>query len=217
MGRNYEGWFTDTLMNTKVKICGLTNLDDTLDAIELGADYLGFVFYPESPRFLNPQEFAKFYVDIPTEIPKVGVFVNAEPQFVIDIATQFELALLQFHGDESPEYCRQFARPYIKAFRPKNEAALAVIPQFECEAILIDTLVEKAYGGTGITGDWELTRDAKKFGKVFLSGGLNPDNVEMAIHAVKPYAVDVASGVEMSPGKKDYRKVEEFIKKARGI
>jgi phosphoribosylanthranilate isomerase len=205
------------VVTTKVKICGLTNFDDAIDAIELGADYLGFVFYPESKRYVKPQDFANIAVEIPSEILKVGVFVNADPQFVIDFATQFDLALLQFHGDETPEYCRQFARPYIKAIRPKNEADLALIPSFECEAVLIDSLVGNAYGGSGIVGDWELTRAAKQYGKVFLSGGLNPGNVEMAIHAVKPFAVDVASGVESSPGKKDYRKMEEFIKKAKGM
>lgn len=207
----------DDAMTVKVKICGLTNLDDAIDAIELGADYLGFVFYPESKRYVKPQDFANMTVEIPSEIPKVGVFVNADPQFVIDFATQFDLALLQFHGDETPEYCRQFARPYIKALRPKNETALTLIPEYACEAVLIDSLVENAYGGSGVVGDWELTRAAKKYGKIFLSGGLTPDNVEMAIHAVKPFAVDVSSGVEASPGKKDYRKMEEFIKKAKGM
>lgn len=204
-------------MTTKVKICGLTNADDAVDALELGADYLGFVFYEGSKRYVKPESFAEIALEIPGEIPKVGVFVNADPQLVIDYATQFDLALLQFHGDETPEYCRQFARPYVKALRPKNAADLEKIPLYECEAVLIDSLVGNAYGGSGVVGDWELTRAAKKYGKVFLSGGLTPGNVEMAIHAVKPFAVDVASGVEASTGKKDYRKMEEFIKKAKGL
>lgn len=202
-------------MTVKVKICGITNLDDALDAIELGADYLGFNFYPESPRFIHPEACLKLLEEVPTEIPRVGVFVNANPQLVINLATEMTLSLLQFHGDETPEYCRQFGRPTMKAFRPKKPEDLIVIPDYECDYILIDSFVEKAYGGTGIIGNWELTRTAKKYGPVFLSGGLKTDNVEIAISTVKPFAVDVASGVESAPGKKDYHKMEEFIKRAK--
>lgn len=203
-------------MTTKVKICGLTNLDDAMDAVELGADFLGFIFYPESPRHVTLEAFAEIALEIPSEICKVGVFVNADPLFVVDMATEYDLRLLQFHGDETPEYCRQFARPYMKAFRPRNESDLAVIPTYEGEFVLVDSFVESVYGGTGITGNWDLARAAKAHGNLFLSGGLTPANVEIAIHAVKPFAVDVASGVESMPGRKDYRKMEEFIARAKG-
>lgn len=203
-------------MNVKIKICGLTTLEDTLDAIELGADYLGFNFYPDSPRYVSPEQFTDIIQEVPTELKKVGVFVNADPQYVIDIATAFNLDLLQFHGDETPTYCNQFARPYIKAFRPKDSADLMAIGDYACDYILIDSFVENAYGGTGILGNWELSREAKKQGALFLSGGLKPENVDIAVQTVKPFAVDVASGVESSLGKKDYRKMEEFIKRVRG-
>lgn len=204
-------------MTVKVKICGLTNLDDVLDAIELGADYLGFNFYPKSPRYVSPEKCQEMFLEIPFEIGKVGIFVNADPQFVSNTATELNLELLQFHGDETPEYCLQFARPYMKAFRPKNPGDLSAVPNYASDYILIDSFVENAYGGTGIISNWDLAREAKKHGHVFLSGGLKPDNVEIAVHSVRPYAVDVASGVETAPGKKDYHKIEEFIKRAKGL
>lgn len=204
-------------MTVKVKICGLTNLEDVLDAIELGADYLGFNFYPQSPRHVTLEKCKEMFLEVPYEIGKVGVFVNADPQFVIDAATELNLDLLQFHGDETPEYCLQFARSYMKAFRPKNIADLSSVPNYAPDYILIDAFVENAYGGTGIISNWDISREAKKHGPVFLSGGLKPDNVEIAVHTVRPYAVDVASGVESTPGKKDYHKLEEFIKRAKGM
>lgn len=194
-----------------VKICGLTNLDDTLDAVELGADFLGFNFYPDSPRYIDPVLAVNILDDIPSNIQKVGIFVNADPQYVIDLTLDLELDLIQFHGDETPEYCNAIGHPWMKAFRLKDEKDLASISQYDCDWCLVDAHVEKAFGGTGIVSDWDLAREAKKFKPLFLSGGLNPQNIEMAISSVKPYAVDVASGVESSPGKKDYAKMEEFI------
>lgn len=200
-------------MSVKIKICGLTNLDDTLDAIELGADYLGFNFYPDSERYISAKNLAGIVSEIPFEIAKVGIFVNADPHMVMDYSTQFDLTFLQFHGDETPEYCNQFARPFIKAIRPKEEKDLDILKEYEADYYLIDSLVNHSYGGTGIVSNWDLARKAKEYGPVFLSGGLNPDNVQMAIGSVKPFAVDVCSGVEQAPGFKDYHKMEEFIVK----
>lgn len=206
-------------MKVKVKICGLTNLEDTLDAIELGADYLGFNFYRDSKRYVSPEMFAEIVREVPYEIAKVGVFVNADPQFVIDISTEFELDLLQFHGDEKPEYCNQFARPFIRAIRPERESDLEGLHLYDADYFLVDSFVSSSYGGTGVVSNWDLARIARKeSGKpIFLSGGLTADNVEIAIGSVRPFAIDVASGVEEHPGKKSYRKMEEFIKRAKSV
>lgn len=205
-------------MTTQVKICGITNLEDALDAIELGADFLGFNFYPESKRYITPEDCRRILNEIPYTVVTVGVFVNCDPQLVVDIATDFNLGFLQFHGDEDPDYCNQFGRPFIKALRPKNESVLSEIPLYECDYVLIDSFVQNAYGGTGVTSNWDLARQAKDYRiPLFLSGGLNPENIEMAVQTVKPFAVDVASGVEESPRKKDYYLMQEFIKKAKGI
>ena len=206
-------------MSVKVKICGITNLDDALDAVELGADYLGFNFYPDSKRYVSLETFDEIIKEIPYEIAKVGVFVNADPQFVIDVATEFNLDLLQFHGDETAEYCNQFARPFIRAIRPEKESDLAGLEKYEADYFLVDSFVSHSYGGTGIVSNWDLAKLVKKnFNKpLFLSGGLNSDNIEIAIGSVRPFAVDVASGVEDEPRKKSFRKMEEFIKKAKSI
>ncbi|MDX1386778.1 MAG: phosphoribosylanthranilate isomerase [bacterium] len=202
----------------KVKICGLTNAHDALDAIELGADYLGFNFYPDSPRYLTPEKAKNLFEEIPTNIPKVGVFVNADLQKVIDLAVDLELDFLQFHGDEKPEELNPLGRPWWKAFRLKNEADVLEIPKYDCEWILVDAYSEKAYGGTGITAHWDLVHKAKDYGKkIFLAGGLTPENIQMAVATVQPFGVDVASGLEEKPGVKDRQKMEEFIKKAKLI
>jgi len=202
-------------MTVKVKICGITNIDDALDAIELGADYLGFIFYPDSKRFIDVQSFSALMQEVPFTVPKVGVFVNYDQQAAVNIATDFDLNLLQFHGDESPEYCQKFARPIIKAIRPEKESDLEGLADYKADYILVDSFVQNSYGGTGVVSNWDLARKAKEVAPIFLSGGLNPDNIEMAIQSVEPFAVDVCSGVEKEPGKKSYRLMEEFIKKAK--
>lgn len=203
-------------MTVQVKICGLTNLDDAMDAVELGADLLGFNFYPDSKRFIKPMDYIKIAREIPNNVQKVGVFVNADQKLVTDFAIEGELDFLQFHGDESAEYCNSFARPYIKALRPKSEKDLDVLKDYEADFFLIDSNVSGTYGGSGVTANWDLARKAKEQGKsIFLAGGLKSDNIEMAIASVKPYGVDVSSGVELRDGKKDYHEMDEFIKKAK--
>ncbi len=204
-------------MSTLVKICGLTNLDDTFDALDCGADLLGFNFYPDSKRYIAPEDAGVIFENMPPGIPRVGIFVNADANLVIDIAIALELDYLQFHGDETPEYCNAFGRPWFKAFRLQNESDLAVMPHYDSKWLLVDAYVEKAFGGTGVVSNWDLARKAKEHGQLFLSGGLKPENVRMAIDSVKPFAVDVASGVESSPGKKDVYKMDEFIKRAKNI
>lgn len=201
----------------KVKICGITNLNDAMDAIELGADYLGFNFYPGSPRYVAPEVAGKIIEEIPSNVPKVGVFVNEDLQRVLDFAIDLELDFLQFHGDEGPGPLNALGRPWYKAFRLSKEEDLKAIPLYHCEWILVDAYSEKAYGGTGLTAHWDLVREAKKFDKkIILAGGLRPENVNTAVAAVQPFMVDVASGVELAPGIKDRHKMEEFIQKAKG-
>lgn len=202
--------------NTLVKICGLTNLEDTLAAIDLGADFLGFNFYPQSPRYLSYEKAKKIFEEIPPNIFKVGVFVNEQYENIIDIAQLLELDYLQFHGDESPEFCNQMGHPWWKAIRLENESDIEKISQYESEWVLIDAHVQGQYGGTGQKPDWELVKRVKNLGKkIFLAGGLNPENIQLAIATVQPYAVDVASGVESKPGKKDLKKMEDFVSKTK--
>jgi len=201
---------------TLVKICGITEVHDALDAIELGADYLGFNFYPDSPRFLPYEKAEEIFQEIPTNVLKVGVFVNEDLNKVLDIAIELGLDMLQFHGDESAESLNGLGRPWYKAFRLRDEKDVAEIPQYQCDWILVDAYSDKAYGGTGLTAHWDLVHAAEKFGKkIILAGGLNPDNVAVAIAAVRPFMVDVASGVESEPGVKDRHKMEVFITKAK--
>jgi phosphoribosylanthranilate isomerase len=202
-------------MSIQVKICGITTLDDALDAIDFGADYLGFNFYPDSPRYIEPVKAKEIIEDIPDNIGKVGVFVNEDKQLVIDLAIELDLDLLQFHGDETPEYCQGFGRDWMKAFRLKDQDVVDSIKEYGCQKILVDAYVEKAFGGTGVMANWDLARLASEYGDLFLSGGLNPENIEIAIEAVKPYAVDVASGVESAPGIKDRDKMQDFISKVK--
>lgn len=202
--------------NTLVKICGLTTLEDTLAAIDFGADYLGFNFYAQSPRYLSYEKAKRIFEEIPPNIPKVGVFVNEEYENIVDLSQLLGLDYLQFHGDESPEFCNQMGYPWWKAIRLENDADLEKITQYESECILIDAFVRGQYGGTGEKPDWDLAKRVKNMGKkIFLAGGLNPENVALAIATVQPYAVDVASGVESKPGKKDLKKMEDFISKAK--
>jgi len=202
--------------DTLVKICGLTELNDVMDAIEMGADYLGFNFYPDSPRYLPPEQAKILFEEIPTNIAKVGVFVNEDIDYVLDVAVDLDLDLLQFHGDEPAEVLNRLGRPWYKAFRMKDETVLAEIPQYECDWILADAYSEKAYGGTGLTAQWDLVREAEKLGKkIILAGGLTPDNIGIAVAALHPMMVDVASGVECEPGKKDRLKMEMFIQRAK--
>ncbi len=201
-----------------VKICGLTNLEDTLAAMEFGADFLGFNFYPESPRFLGFEEAEKIFQEIPSNLVKVGLFVNEEYQTIIDIAAALNLDMLQFHGDETPEFCNQFARAWIPALRVGQEEDLQIVPQYESDWILVDASVEGEYGGTGVKANWPVAKQAKKFGKkLMLAGGLNPENVQTAIATVQPDAVDVSSGVELKIGRKDFKKMEEFIERAKSV
>jgi len=200
-------------MQTKIKICGTTNLDDALLAVELGADALGFIFYPKSPRYVKVQEAANICNALPPFVAKVGVFVD-ELEYEIEKALhECLLNALQFHGDEPPGFCQKFAAKSIKAIRVRDEESLRAAAEYDVDALLLDTYTDESRGGTGRTFDWSLAVRAKEFlsAPIILSGGLTTANVQEAVRKVRPYAVDVANGVEREPGKKDPEKLRRFI------
>jgi phosphoribosylanthranilate isomerase len=205
-------------METRVKICGITNVADAQAAVEAGADAIGFIFYEKSPRFVSIETAAEISKQLPPFLMRVGVFVNAPEEFIFRAMSEIGLSMLQFHGHETPEYCVQFGLMSMKAFPMRNEESLKEIPNYQTEAYLLDAFMENALGGTGKTFNWDLAVEAQKFGKpIFLSGGLTPENVAEAVRKVKPFAVDVSSGVETSPGKKDAEKVKAFIAAVKSI
>uniref|UniRef100_A0A7C5ANI7 N-(5'-phosphoribosyl)anthranilate isomerase n=1 Tax=Desulfobacca acetoxidans TaxID=60893 RepID=A0A7C5ANI7_9BACT len=197
----------------RVKICGITNLEDALLAASLGAHALGFIFYQKSPRAIRPEAAREIIRALPPLVLSVGVFVDEEAQVVREISERVGLDWVQLHGRESPEYCRSLGRRVLKGFRIKNEASLAFLSEYQnaVQAFLLDTYRPGTPGGTGETFDWEIARQARKYGPVILAGGLTPDNVAAALQTAKPQGVDVASGVEVSPGKKDPGKLKAFF------
>ena len=199
-------------MNTRVKICGITNLTDAQAAVEAGADALGFILYEKSPRRMTITAAAKISKQLPAYFLRVGVFVNAAEELVARAIGECGLGLLQFHGDETPEFCMRFGLMSMKAFRIRDTESLKELPKYPTEAWLLDAYSTENLGGTGEKFNWDLAVEAKKFGKpVFLAGGLTPENVAAAVRKVRPFGVDVSSGVESSPGKKDHARVRAFI------
>jgi len=201
----------------RVKICGITSFEDAMTAVEAGADALGFVFYDKSPRNINPLLAAKIIAALPPFVQTVGLFVNEETEKVNWTAGFCGLDLVQLHGDEEPEECGEVERRVIKAFRVKDAASIASLPKYQVAGYLLDAWCPDAYGGTGKSFNWELAAEAKQYGPVVLAGGLTPENVAEAVRTVQPYGVDVSSGVESAPGKKDPDKVREFIRRAKGL
>ncbi len=199
-------------MGTWVKICGITNLDDAQTVVEARADALGFVFYEKSPRHLTIAAAAGISKQLPGFVMRVGVFVNALKAEVVRAVGECGLNLLQFHGDEPPEYCSQFGLMSMKAFRMRDAGTLRELTKYQTNAWLLDAYSPEAAGGTGEKFNWDLAVEAQKFGKpIFLAGGLTPENVAEAVRKVRPFGVDVSSGVEISPGQKDPAKVRAFI------
>jgi phosphoribosylanthranilate isomerase len=197
----------------RIKICGITNLKDALLAAALGADALGFIFYPKSPRALAPEAARAIIQQLPPFISTVGVFVDEEAATVRELAARVGLDWLQLHGKESPEYCRSLGRRVIKGFRIKDQSSLGDLAIYRdaVQALLLDTYKKGQTGGTGESFDWQLAREARQFGPIILAGGLKPDNVARAIKTAQPEAVDVASGVEAAPGEKDPEKLRAFF------
>jgi phosphoribosylanthranilate isomerase len=200
---------------TRVKVCGITNSEDALCAVRLGASALGFVFYEKSPRFVAPEEAGEIIRKVPPFVTKVGVFVNAGADYLREARDIARFDVYQFHGDETPEFCSAFGEDYIKAIRVKDADSLEAVNLYDTDAFLFDAYSPDAYGGTGENFSWDVLSGRKLGDKfVILSGGLNPDNVRDAIRAVGPYAVDVSSGVESSPGVKDHLKLGRFMEAA---
>jgi phosphoribosylanthranilate isomerase len=194
----------------RVKVCGITNLEDALAAAELGADALGFVL-AASPRQVTPENLRHLVAELPPLVLKVGVFVDSPLEEVRRVMSDCGLNLAQLHGSESPEYCEALFPRTIKAFQVKDATVLKQLPLYRASAYLLDGYHSKLKGGGGQSFDWEIARQAKGLGRIILSGGLTPENVAQAIAIARPYGVDVSSGVEASPGKKDHRKLAAFI------
>jgi phosphoribosylanthranilate isomerase len=200
----------------RVKICGITRLEDAQAAVDAGADALGFVFYPPSPRYVTPERAEQIIRTLPPFVMTVGLFVDAALENVNDLAARCGLDRIQLHGRETPEFCRRTTRPVIKAIRIRNAESLLQVPDYKVSAYLLDTYVEGALpGGTGVSFPWALAAQVKPYGPVILAGGLTPENVEVAIAQIRPDGVDVSSGVERVPGIKDHQKVREFIARAK--
>ena len=199
-------------MIVKIKICGITNFEDALNASRLGADALGFVFVENSPRYITPHDAAHIINKLPPFINKVGLFVDPSKQEVEDAARIANFDLLQFHGDESEGFCNQFNLPYIKAISVKTDVNLLEYSRqyASASALLLDAYYEEARGGTGKTFDWNLI---PKEGSIplIVAGGLNNENIADLLRQVMPYAVDVSGGVEISKRQKDCKKMEDFI------
>ena len=197
----------------RIKICGITNLDDALLASALGADALGFIFYARSPRQVDTEAARQIIGQLPPFVAAVGVFVDEAAAVVQEVAARAGLDWVQLHGQESPEYCRNLGRKVIKGFRIKDEDSLRRLADYQsaAQALLLDTYKKGQVGGTGEIFDWQLARKAKKYGRIILAGGLTSENVAQAIGTAGPAAVDAASGTEAAPGKKDPAKLRAFF------
>lgn len=199
-------------MSVRVKVCGITRSEDAEAAIQSGADAIGFVFWPKSSRNLAPDLAGQISAILPPFVCTVGVYVDPDIAWVKETARVAKINLLQFHGDESPEFCNQFSQPYIKAIRVKSDTDLLQYAERyrSAKGLLLDTFTEGMPGGTGHVFDWQLI--PKNLPVPFiLSGGLNPENVELAIRQTNPWAVDVSSGVEATKGIKDKKKIIAFM------
>ena len=200
-----------------VKICGITNLEDAIHAVRCKADAVGFIFYEASPRFIEPERAAEIAARLPDFTSKVGVFVNADPKYIQEVSAMVKLSAVQLTGNEGADDLVGYETSVIKVFRIKPDFDVEVMRNYLVDAFLLDTYAGKGYGGTGQTFDWNIAVRAKEFGKIILSGGLNPDNIEDAVRFVQPYGGDVSSGVEAVVGKKDPVKVRNFIARAKGV
>jgi phosphoribosylanthranilate isomerase len=203
-------------MTTRVKICGITSVADGLMAAAAGADMVGLMFYDQSPRHVALPVAAEISRALPPYIQRVGVFVNPDETFVNQAIVECGLNLLQFHGEESSGFCTQFGLMSVKALRVQDASSLAALANYQTDAFLLDAYSRSGRGGTGEKFNWNLAVEARKFGKpIFLAGGLTPENVAEAVRQVQPFAVDVSSGVELAPGRKDETKVRAFVTAAR--
>ncbi len=202
----------------KVKICGFTTSSDIHNAVNLGVDAIGIVFFEDSSRYVQLDDAEVLLHDVPAFVNRVGVFVNQPIEYVNEVARKCQLDYVQLHGDETVDYCSQIERKIIKVIRVDQIDDLTIIPQYKSlvSAVLLDTKIKGLYGGSGQSFDWGIAIAAKDFNiPLILSGGLNVSNVKKAIQLVNPYGIDISSGVELEPGVKDYHKIENLIKLIR--
>jgi phosphoribosylanthranilate isomerase len=204
-------------MQVKVKICGITNISDAIAAVDFGADALGFVFFEGSPRYISPEAAATIINQLPPFTTTIGVFVDEKPEQVEKIIDLTRIDIVQFHGNEPPGVC-DVSRHSIKAIRVKSLESLDPLNNYKdrVSAFLLDTFTPDVLGGTGQIFNWDIAVYAKQFGRIILAGGLTPDNVVKAVKRVRPYGIDVSSGVESKKGKKDHKKMRLFIERAKG-
>ncbi len=201
-----------------IKICGITNLEDAVAAVAMGADALGFNFYRPSPRYVTPQNAREIIEQLPDAILTVGVFVNEES--VRTIANEAGVRAVQLHGDESPDYCRELAADMyvIKCLSVSNDFDPSITQHYHVDAIMLDTKHNTLRGGTGRTFDWSIAQQVSKtIPKLYLAGGLSPENVAEAIETVRPYAVDACSSLEATPGKKNHERMRAFVAAVRSV
>lgn len=201
----------------KVKICGITSLTDALLALDAGADALGFVFHPASPRNVSPELAADIIRRLPPFVQTIGLFVNEPLDRINGTADACGLDVIQLHGDEPPPFCAAVRRRVIKALRVRDESSLTPMASYQVSAFLLDAWSPRAHGGTGTTFNWDVAANIADQERIILAGGLTVDNVAEAIRRVRPYGVDVSSGVESAPGIKNQDKIREFIRKAKEI
>ena len=200
----------------RVKVCGITNLEDALYAYKYGADALGFIFYKKSPRYVDKDMVREIIKALPPFILTVGVFVNESEEVIKKTVEYTGIDIIQLHGDESPDFCRRFKQRVIKAFRISSDKDINIISEYEVYGVLLDSYSEGGFGGSGKSFDWGIASKLKNRKNLIISGGLNSDNVAEAIRLFRPCGVDVSSGVELYPGKKDPAKLKDFISSAKG-
>ena len=200
------------MSRVKAKICGVRTLEEAQAAVDAGADALGFNFWPQSARYIEPHAAREVITGLSPIVCTVGVFVNEEANRIVDIASELGLSAVQLHGDESPEFCEQLGSiKTIKAIRVGQDFDLSVIENYRVDMVLLDSSIEGSYGGTGRRFDWRIAIEAKHLAPIILAGGLTTENVWEAITHVRPAAIDVCSGVEAEPGRKDLDKLRQFM------
>jgi len=199
------------LHHTRIKVCGITRLEDALIASELGVDAVGFVFYPKSPRYIAPEKAAAIIRQLPPFVSAVGLFVNPTQELIADVLKTVPLGVIQLHGDESPEFCKSQRRRVLKAIPVSSRDDLKKAGKYDCPLLLDAKAPAGVYGGTGTTFDWSLLEGFSHNQPLTLAGGLNADNIEAALSVRQWFAVDVSSGVEVSPGIKDEAKLRDFV------
>jgi len=204
-------------MKIKVKICGITNREDALRCIDAGANALGFIFYRKSPRYIEPSVAANIISNLPPYVASIGVFVNEKRSFIAQTITATNIRIIQLHGDEMPDDCQGYPVKVWKALRFTSMNEVSTAERYSIAAALIDGVHNNLYGGTGTLANFSIASAVKQFHPVVLAGGLNPDNILSAIQHVQPYAIDVNSGIERSPGKKDHKKIASLFNQLQKV